>query len=63
MLKDWIEVWDGEQYLLININNISVIKTLEDKTHIIMNNGDVYKVETPKSQVYDKIHNSRRCGI
>lgn len=63
MLKEWIEVWDGEQYLLININNISVIKTIEGKTRIIMNNGDVYTVEIDKSQVYDQMNKARRCGI
>lgn len=63
MLKDWIEVWDGQQYLLININNISVVKTFEDKTRIIMNNGDVYTVKDSTSKVYDKIYDARRKGV
>ena len=63
MLKDWIEVWDGEQYLLININNVSVIKKFEGETTIIMNNGLCYKVKNSMQEVYDKIYDARRKGM
>ena len=63
MLRDWIEVWNGDQYLLININNISIVMTCEDKTNIIMNNGDVYIVKDSVSEVYDKIYKARRSGV
>ena len=63
MLKDWIEVWDGNQYLLMNINNISVVMVCGDKTTIIMNNGYTYTVKDSVSVVYDRIYKARRSGI